>query len=338
MINVTEQAIKDVIIIGGGPVGMFAAYYAGLRELSAQIIEALPVLGGQVEMLYLEKSVYDIGGIPGISGKALVKNLKKQMDIFPPEITLDNPVKNITKKDDIFHVETDRGTFLSRTILITTGQGSFAPRKLPLTEAEHYEDKNLHYYVKNIDQFRDKRVTILGGGDSAVEWALMLEDVAKQVTLVHRRNQFRAHEALASDLKKSSVKILTPYMPDELIGDDNGIQALKVKERRGDDTLEVPLDELIVSFGFAYSSRELSQWGLEVKQGQMVVDSTMQSSIPGIYGAGDVTMYDGKVKLIAVGFGEAPVAISAIAAYLDPSIKTIAPRNSELILRAQKGN
>ncbi|WP_018659955.1 NAD(P)/FAD-dependent oxidoreductase [Allofustis seminis] len=332
-----QSKIEDVIIIGGGPVGMFSSYYAGLRNLSAHIIEALPTLGGQVAMLYPEKSVYDIGGIPGISGKKLIKHLKKQMNIFPPTVTLDCRVKSLDKVDNIFHVETTKGVFLARSILITTGQGSFTPRKLPLAHAQRYEGKNLYYYVKNLNDFKNRSVAILGGGDSAVEWALMLEQVASSVQLIHRREKFRAHEALVEALMHSSIKVLTPYVPFELKEQHQQLTGLTLKETRGDKMITTNFDALIVSYGFAYSNRELSDWGLEAKQGQLVVDSSMAASIEGVFGAGDVTTYKGKVKLIAVGFGEAPIAINAIASYLDPSIQTDAPRSSDLILRAQKG-
>lgn len=334
--SMNNKKIEDVIIIGGGPVGMFASYYAGLRNLSAHIIEALPVLGGQVAMLYPEKHVYDIGGLPGISGKELIKNLTKQIEIFPPTISLDCRVQDIVKDGDLFNVKTSRGEVVGKSVLVTTGQGSFTPRKLPLENAEKYEEKNLHYYVKNLEQFRGKKVVILGGGDSAVEWALLLSEVAEKVQLVHRRDKFRAHEALVKQLENSAVEIITPFVPVNLKADDESIQSIVMKEARGEKEIELPLDELIVSYGFAYSSRDLANWGLEVKRGQMVVDSTMASNVPGIFGAGDVTYYDGKVKLIAVGFGEAPVAVSSIASYLDPSIQTDAPRSSELMIEAQK--
>ncbi|HLR88359.1 MAG TPA: NAD(P)/FAD-dependent oxidoreductase [Atopostipes sp.] len=322
--------VYDVTIIGGGPTGMFAAFYAGMRELKTKIIETLPVLGGQIEIMYPEKNIFDIGAFPYIKGSDLIQQLSKQMDPFETEICLEENVLEIRKEDDVFILKTDKGTHYSKTILITTGQGSFEPRKLTFDYNEAYENTNLHYYVSQLDTYKDKTVVICGGGDSAVDWALTLEDIAKKVYVVHRRDKFRALEAPVTLMKNSSVEIITPYKPEALIGDKEKIHEVRFKETRGDETITLPVDHLIVSYGFVSDNRQLEEWGLETEHANVKVSQRMESNIPGIYAAGDVATYDGKVKLIATGFGEAPTAINSIIQYLNPESFIQAPLSADM--------
>ncbi|HLR91983.1 MAG TPA: NAD(P)/FAD-dependent oxidoreductase, partial [Atopostipes sp.] len=215
------------------------------------------------------------------------------------------------------------------TILITSGQGSFEPRKLTFDYNEDYEDTNLHYYVSNLESYRDKTVVICGGGDSAVDWALTLEDIAKKVYIVHRRDKFRAHEAAVTLMENSSIEMVTPYRPVELIGDEEIIHEVLLQERRGDKTRTLPLDYLIVNYGFVSDNRQLDKWGLKTEHASVLVNQRMASNIPGIYAAGDVATYDGKVKLIATGFGEAPTAINSIIQYLNPGQYIQAPLSAD---------
>jgi|SRR5690625_131046 len=322
--------VYDVTIIGGGPTGMFAAFYAGMRELKTKIIETLPVLGGQIEIMYPEKNIFDIGAFPYIKGSDLIQQLSKQMDPFETEVCLEENVLKIRKEDDVFILKTDKGTHYSKTILITTGQGSFEPRKLTFDYNEAYENTNLHYYVSQLDTYKDKTVVICGGGDSAVDWALTLEDIAKKVYVVHRRDKFRALEAPVTLMKNSSVEIITPYKPEALIGDKEKIHEVRFKETRGDETITLPVDHLIVSYGFVSDNRQLEEWGLETEHANVKVSQRMESNIPGIYAAGDVATYDGKVKLIATGFGEAPTAINSIIQYLNPESFIQAPLSADM--------
>ena len=322
--------VYDVTIIGGGPTGMFAAFYAGMRELKTKIIETLPVLGGQIEIMYPEKNIFDIGAFPYIKGSDLIQQLSKQMDPFETEVCLEENVLKIRKEDDVFILKTDKGTHYSKTILITTGQGSFEPRKLTFDYNESYENTNLHYYVSQLDTYKDKTIVICGGGDSAVDWALTLEDIAKKVYVVHRRDKFRALEAPVTLMKNSSVEIITPYKPEALIGDKEKIHEVRFKETRGDETITLPVDHLIVSYGFVSDNRQLEEWGLETEHANVKVSQRMESNIPGIYAAGDVATYDGKVKLIATGFGEAPTAINSIIQYLNPESFIQAPLSADM--------
>lgn len=325
-----QHEIFDVLIIGGGPTGMFSAFYAGMRELKTKLIETLPVLGGQVEVMYPEKNIFDIGAFPYIKGAELIDQLEKQLEPFNTEICLDESVLDISKNSatDVFEIKTTKTMHYAKSILITTGQGSFEPRKLTFEYPEIYEDSNLHYYVSNLETYRDKVVAITGGGDSAVDWALTLEPIAKKVYIIHRRDKFRAHEASVTFLKNSSVEIITPYVPIELAGDDKKIHEVVIQKRRGEELVRLPIDYFIVNFGFISENKQLKKWGLATQHNSVLVSQKMETNVPGIYAAGDVTTFDGKVKLIATGFGEAPTAINSIIQYLNPDKVIQAPTQS----------
>lgn len=324
-----DKNIFDVIIIGGGPTGMFAAFYAGMRELNVKIIDTLPVLGGQVELMYPEKYIFDIGAYPYVKGKELVEKLKDQLKPFDPSLSLDEEVLDIQNEDDVFRITTAKNTHYAKSVLIAAGLGSFEPRKLKLDYPEAYEETNLHYFVSDLETYRDKEVVVLGGGDSAVDWALALEDIAQKVYVVHRRNKFRALEASVTQMKNSSIEIVTPYTPHRLIGDDEKIEAIELKERRGDDIIQIAADHFIINYGFVSDNRQLDRWGLETSRGSVQVNQDMSTNVPGIFAAGDVTAFDGKVKLIATGFGEAPTAINSIIQFLNPDEIIQAPATGD---------
>ena len=316
-----DQKIYDITIIGGGPVGLFTAFYGGMRQTSVKIIESLPQLGGQLSALYPEKYIYDVAGFPKIRAQELVDNLKEQMSMFNPTICLEQEVQNVEKiEDGTFKLTTNKEVHYTKTIIITAGNGAFQPRKLQLPEAEKYEGTNLHYFVNDLNQFAGKRVVICGGGDSAVDWALMLEPIAEKVTVVHRRDKFRAHEHSVESLKKSKAEILTPFVPEKLIG-ENQIEQIVLQEVKGDRTEVLDVDAVIVNFGFVSSLGPIKSWGLEIEKNSILVNSKMETNIKGIYAAGDICTYDGKVKLIASGFGEAPTAVNNAKAYIDPKAR-----------------
>ena len=306
-----SEEIYDITIIGGGPIGMFAAFYAGMRNAKTKIIESLPVLGGQVALLYPEKTLYDVGGYAGVTGKELIHQLTAQMQHFDQTVCLEEEVTYIQKLDKhLFELTTSKGIHYSKTIVIATGQGSFNPRKLTLANTEAFENTNLHYIVKQIEQYRDKTVVICGGGDTAVDWALTLESVAKKVYLVHRRDRFRAHEGSVEILKSSSVELITPFVPYELIGEEDTLRSVVFKEARGSAFKTIDLDYFIVNYGFVSSLGPVKQWGLDLERTDIVVNSKMETSVEDIYAAGDSITFDGKIKLIATGFGEAPTAVN----------------------------
>ena len=316
-----DTKVYDITIIGGGPVGLFTAFYGGMRQASVKIIESLPQLGGQLSALYPEKYIYDVAGFPKVRAQELVDNLKEQMGLFSPTIALEQAVEHVEKQaDGVFKLTTNNEIHYTKTIIITAGNGAFQPRKLELDTAVNYENKNLHYFVDDLNKFAGKRVALCGEGDSAVDWALMLEPIAKSVSLIHRRDKFRAHEHSVELLKNSKVNILTPYIPTDIIGEEN-IEQLVLEEVKGDNKVVVDIDDLIINYGFVSSLGPIKNWGLEIEKNSIIVNSKMETNIEGIYAAGDICTYDGKVKLIASGFGEAPTAVNNAKAFMDPKAR-----------------
>lgn len=315
-----DQELYDITIIGGGPVGLFTAFYAGLRGMRVKIIESLSQLGGQPAILYPDKVIYDIPAYPAITGAELTDQLLKQLERFGDKVTfcLKEEVKTFKRQDGVFNLTTDKAEHVSRSIIIACGNGAFAPRTLGLADEDLYADKNLFYNVRHLEDFRDQEVLICGGGDSAVDWALALEKIAKKVTLVHRREAFRAHEYSVEQLLASTVNVLIPYVPVSLSGDGDKAQGLTLQKVKTEEELTVTFDSLIVSFGFATSNKNLKNWNLDSKRTSIMVSSTFETSQPGVYAIGDAADYLGKVDLIATGFGEAPTAVNQAIAHIYP--------------------
>ncbi|MCA0971781.1 NAD(P)/FAD-dependent oxidoreductase [Halobacillus litoralis] len=322
-----SDKIYDITVIGGGPVGLFTAFYGGMRQASVKIIESLPHLGGQLTALYPEKYIYDVAGFPKVRAQELVDNLEEQAMAFDPTITLKEEVKHVERvEDDVLKLTTNKDVHYTRTMIVTAGNGAFAPRKLKIDNTEKFEDTNLHYHVTDMDQFKDKNVLIAGGGDSAVDWALMLEPIAKQVSIVHRRGKFRAHEHSVEQLMNSNVNVYTPFEPSELVGEER-IEQVKIKEVKGDREETIDVDDVIINYGFISSLGPIKDWELEIDKNSIVVNSKMETNIKGIYSAGDICTYPGKVKLIASGFGEGPTAVNNAKAYIDPKAR-VQPKHS----------
>ncbi|AMA71996.1 NAD(P)/FAD-dependent oxidoreductase [Aneurinibacillus thermoaerophilus] len=315
-----DEKVYDITVVGGGPAGLFTAFYAGMRQCSCKIIESMPQLGGQLSALYPEKFIYDVAGFPKIRAQELIDRLKEQVAHFETEVCLEEKVINVEKKENIFEITTEKGLHYSRTVIITAGVGAFEPRKLELPNADKFEKANLHYFVDDLNKFAGQNVIVFGGGDSAVDWALMLEPIAKKVTIVHRRDKFRAHEHSVENLMKSKVNVMTPYEPYALEGEDK-IEKVVLRNNQTEELITEEVDAVIVNFGFISSLGPIKNWGLELDRGSIVVNSKMETNIPGIYAAGDVTTYPGKIKLIAVGFGEAPTAVNNAKSYMDPDAK-----------------
>nr|WP_281272477.1 NAD(P)/FAD-dependent oxidoreductase [Paenibacillus taihuensis] len=330
--SATPTQAVDIVIIGGGPAGMFAAFYGGMRQASVKIIESMPQLGGQLAALYPEKYIYDVAGFPKVTASELVEQLKKQMDMFKPEIHLEEKVVTVNKRDERdFEIITDKTVHYAKAVIITAGVGAFEPRRLELAEAAKFEKRNLYYFINDLNQFQGKHVLVSGGGDSAVDWSLMLEPIAASVTLVHRRDKFRAHEHSVENLMNSKVNILTPYELLSLNGSDT-ITSVTLQHGKTAEKIELPVDAVIVNFGFVSSLGPIAEWGLEIDNGSIIVDSRMETSVPGIFAAGDITTYPGKLKLIAVGFGEAPTAINNAKVYVDPTAKLSPGHSSSMKL------
>lgn len=330
--NNLNNDIYDITIIGGGPVGLFTAFYAGLRQAKVKIIESLPQLGGQPGMLYPEKTIYDIPAYPEVLAGTLISNLKKQLARFEDTtICLGEEAFQLQKNDDgIFEITTPKATHYSKAVIIACGNGAFRPRKLEIENAELYESSNLHYFVNNLEQFRDRTVAICGGGDSAVDWALTLEPIAKKVIVVHRRNQFRAQEHSVAQMQNSSIKVMTPYVPLRVNGDGKKLHSVTFKEARGEHEEELALDDFLVNYGFSSSIGSMKTWGFTVERNSILTNSKMETTLEGVYAVGDIATYSGKVKVIATGFGEAPTAVNNAMAYINPD-QRVQPMHSTSI-------
>lgn len=327
----------DVTIVGGGPAGMFAAFYAGLHELKAQLIESLPQLGGQVAALYPEKQIWDVAGEAGVQGRELIAKLEKQMAIAPIDQFLGEQVTNVVKlANGTFKIESAQRTSYSKAVVIALGNGAFSPRRLALDGAAELEGQQVRYFVNNQTDFTDQRVAVLGGGDSAIDMALMLEPVAKEVHLIHRRDSFRALEHTVTQLKNSTVQVQTPYLPKDLrLNADDSVE-LTLKKMRSDEEKHLEVDKILVNYGFTSNNAALNEWELPLasERGLIKVDSKMETSVPGVYAIGDGVTYPGKAALIAVGFGEAPIAITALAKELYPK-KRMATHSSSMHIKSQ---
>lgn len=324
----------DITIIGGGPTGLFAAFYAGLRELSTRIIDCLPQLGGQLTALYPEKPIYDMPGFAQITARELVEGLITQAMRFNPDVCLEEHSTQLDwdEQAGLFTLQTDKDTYYTRALLICTGAGAFVPRPLEVAGASEYEGVSLLYYVKQIAQLSGKRLLIVGGGDSAVDWALAAEPVAKSVTLIHRRDTFRAHEQSLNRLKQSSVNILTFTEVCELHGDSPTLQSVTVKNRNTGEMTELEVDTLLVNIGFLAGMRGYESWGLRVNRANIFVDEFMATNRPMIYAAGDVTEHPAKLRLIATAVGEAAIAVNAIKMKLDSEAKYFPGHSTDLQL------
>lgn len=306
----------DVAIVGAGPTGLYAAYYAGFRGLSVAVIDALPEPGGQVTAMYPEKAIYDVAGFPVIKGRDLVANLVEQAAPYNPEYILGARAEELSYVDDRPLLALGGGEkLLCGAIIITGGLGSFSPRPLPAAAA--FSGEGLVYFVPRLADLAGHDVLIVGGGDSAFDWALALEPLAKSVTLVHRREKFRAHAATVSRVQELPVRIVVNAEVTKLYGDERVTQAdITVK---GGEPETIPVDTVVAALGFTADLGPLAEWGLELDKRHIKVDSTMLTNRPRVFAAGDIAEYPGKVRLIATGFGEAATAVNNAAVTIDPA-------------------
>jgi ferredoxin/flavodoxin---NADP+ reductase len=328
--------VYDVTIIGGGPVGLFGAYYAGFRTLKTKIVESLDALGGQITALYPEKPIYDVAGFPRIIGRELVDNLVEQASQYAPAVCTGETVEKLERAgDNTFQLTTNRARHHSKVLLITAGIGAFHPKTFKNPQIDSFEGRGLYYFVKSFQEFAGKRVLIVGGGDSAVDWANGLAGVARSVTVIHRRDQFRAHEDSVEKMLHSPVNVKVFYELRRLEGQDRLERAVIYNNKTNvDETLEV--DAAIASLGFLSTLGPIADWGLELERDSIRVNTRMETNLAGIYGAGDIVVYPGKVKLIATGFGEAATAINNAAQYINPKASVFPGHSSSQDVHKQK--
>lgn len=308
----------DIAVIGAGPVGLFAIFECGMVKMRCHVIDALDAVGGQCTALYPEKPIYDIPGHPAISAADLIDKLAEQAAPFAPTFHLNQRVESLKQKDGGFILETSAGlTLEAKAVIIAGGCGAFGPNRPPLAGIEAYEGKSVFYFVKRKEELRGKRVVIAGGGDSAVDWAIALAGVASHVSVVHRRDKFRAAPESAARLqelaKSGAIELVVPYQLDALEGQNGQLTDVVVKDLDG-KTRHLPTDVLLPFFGLAMNLGPIAQWGLNLERNHITVDpATCRTSVPGIFAIGDIANYPGKLKLILSGFAEA--ALAAHAAY-----------------------
>jgi len=304
----------DLVIVGAGPAGLFGAYYAGFRGLSVTVVDSLPELGGQVTALYPEKAIYDVAGFPVVTGRQLVAQLVEQAESAKPTYVLGRTATGLSTGEDGVLLTLDDGSEIhAKVAILTAGIGTFTPRALPAGDG--WEGRGLVFFVPSFEEFRDKRVVIVGGGDSAFDWASALSDIAASVALVHRRDAFRAHAATVEAVKAGPTQIITNAQVTEIRGGDT-IEEVDVTTPEGTQTLQA--DAVIAALGFIADLSVLKSWGLEFNKRNIAVDSAMRTNLPRVFAAGDLVEYDGKVRLIAVGFGEVATAVNNAAVVIDP--------------------
>jgi ferredoxin/flavodoxin---NADP+ reductase len=323
----TDRFQADLTIIGAGPAGLYAAYYAGFRGLNTVVLDSLPEPGGQVAALYPEKLIYDVAGFPAIRGQALIDNLVDQAGQYDPTYVLGHRAEDLeATPDGGFHIRTHKGAEITtKAVIITGGIGTFTPRPLP--DGDEYEGRGLVYFVPRLEEMRDKDVLIVGGGDSAFDWATNLEDIARSITLVHRRDRFRAHEDTVQKVLDSSVTVMTHTEVAQIRGED-GVEEVVVFDNRTDERTTLKAQAVVAALGFKSDLGPLKSWDVEIDGRHVLVDTTMQTNIPGVFAAGDITDYPGKVRLITVGFGEAATAVNNAAVHIDPTAKVFPGHSS----------
>ncbi len=316
----------DLAIIGAGPTGLFAAYYAGFRGLRVAVIDSLPELGGQVTAMYPEKQILDVAGFPSVKGRDLVDALVEQANTAQPEYLLDRTASGLTSADDHVTITLDDGSeVIAKALLITAGIGKFSPRPLPAGDG--WLGRGMEFFVPSFAPYAGKDVVIVGGGDSAFDWAIHLEPIAQSITLVHRRDAFRAHERSVQTVRDSGSEIITKAQVTGLYGEPT-VSEVEITVD-GQDPVRRPAQAVVAALGFVADLGPLQQWGIDVVKRHIVVDSSMRTNLPRVFAGGDVTEYPGKVRLIAVGFGEAATAVNNAAVVIDPHAHVFPGHSSE---------
>lgn len=329
--------LTDITIIGGGPTGLFGAFYAGMRGASCRIIDALPALGGQLLALYPEKFIFDVAGFPRVLAKDFVKGMTEQALQFGCEVRLGEKVVGLKKVEDggigHFLLETDAAVYPTRTLLIAAGIGAFEARKLPAPGVEVWEGRGLDYKVLDPKAFAGRRVLVVGGGDSAFDWVMNLADIAAAVMLVHRRDAFRAHTATVRQIERlqrmGKVGVRTFCEVKEIHGGDR-IERVTIVDTKTQQEETLAFDAVIPQLGFHSDLGAIKEWGLDTEKADIKVDRLMATNVVGIYAAGDIASYEGKLKLIATGVAEACTAVNNAVHYIDPKRKVNPGHSSEL--------
>ena len=338
-----EHELRDISIIGGGPTGLFAAFYAGMRGASARIIDALPALGGQLMALYPEKYIFDVAGFPKVLAKDLVRDMAAQALQFGATTHLGEVVTGLRRVDEgdggHFVLETASDSFPTRTIVIAAGIGAFEARRLGIEGEELYEEKGLYFKVLDPRQFEGKRVLLVGGGDSAFDWAVNLQGIARSIMLIHRRDGFRAHAATVNqvhELQRCGQCELRTFWEVKALHGNGRLERVTIRNSKTKDEETLDIDAVIPLLGFHSDLGAIKEWGLDTEKADIKVDQVMATNVPGIYAAGDVTSYPGKLKLIATGAAEACIAVNNAVHSINPKAKVNPGHSSNMAIFGQK--
>lgn len=334
--------IKDITILGGGPTGIFGLFYAGMRGATAQVIDSLDQPGGQLTALYPEKYIFDVAGITKVLAKDLVRSLMDQALQFhqADAVHLGQDVTSLEEDGGHFVLVTEKDRFPTRSIIIAAGIGAFSPRRLPQPFAEPWYGKGVHDRVLDPEKFRGQKILIVGGGDSAFDWANQLLDRAAAVTLIHRSDRFRAHAATIAEVtaacSSGRATIHTFHELAAIHGNGDKLHGVTLKDIKAKSTRELEVDAILPMLGFVSDIGCLTEWGLQITNDEIAVSSTMETGRPGIYAAGDVNTYPGKLKLIATGFGEAAIAVNQAVHWIYPEKKVEPGHSSHMAVFGQK--
>jgi len=326
--NDTQDDLYDITIIGGGPTGQYAAYYSGLRGMRTKVIESQPTLGGQVTALYPEKDIFDVPGFRKVAAKELVRNLTDQMMQYHPTLALNEQIVDLCPGDVITLKSRTGAQHRTKSVLIACGVGAFTPRKLPVKGVAELEGKGVLYYISQPMDFVGKRILVVGGGDSAFDFTLGLHGVAQSIIQIHRTDKFRAHEETVCAVKALKIPVMTFTEMKEVHGTDK-VEGVTIFDNRTTEETYYPCDVVLLSLGFLSNLGPVKEWGLEIVGNAIGVNQRMETNIPGVFAAGDIVDYPGKLKLIATGFAEAAIAVNHAKAYVDPSSKAFPGHSSE---------
>ncbi len=331
--------IRDITLVGAGPVGLFGAFYAGMRGASCRLIDALPELGGQVTALYPEKYIFDVGGIPKALGKDFVKACVAQGLQFKPDVQLAQEVIGLRRDSDgegksIFLLKTPVAEYATRAIVVAAGIGAFSPRKLPLDDYDAWLGKGLFDKVIDPTAFRGQRVLLVGGGDSAFDWAVNLQGVAKSILMIHRRDGFRAHQATIDQVNRlcadAKMELRTFWEVKTIHGEGGRVAGATIQQSKTKQEERVALDAIIPLLGFVSNLGDIANWGLQLEKEEIVVNQLMETGVTGIFAAGDIVTYPGKLKLIATGFGEVCTAVNNAVHHIYPNKKAFPGHSSNM--------
>ncbi|HEV8354120.1 MAG TPA: NAD(P)/FAD-dependent oxidoreductase [bacterium] len=333
----SETDLYDVTIVGAGPAGLFAAYYAGFRGLRTKLIDSQPDLGGQVTALYPDKLIYDVAGFPRVLGKDLVSNLVEQANQYHPTIHLNESVQTLDRQSDgLIRLGTDLGEHLTRVLIITAGIGAFTPKTFKRPELDQWIGKGLYFAVRSKEEFRGKRLLVIGGGDSALDWALGLVDYAKDITLIHRRDAFRAHEDSVKKLFNSPIQVKLFHELKSIQGTADRVTGAIIYQNKTREEESLAVDAVLAFLGLVSNLGPIREWGVQIQDDSIVTNTKMETNLPGVYAAGDVATFPGKLKLIVTGFGEAATAVNNAVTYINPNASAFPGHSSAIMEQKEK--